>query len=468
MGLFAFALAWAVFMFGSVTGGPRVIAGILAGMTGLVTLCLLEKERKMPPVPIILWVCIFVLVVFGWYMTINARADHSMALWIFVPVEGRPLNFDWAPGSVALSSSLRVVIEVTLVLIALVAAVRTAESGAWRAVLKTIAIFGALVALTGFLHKALGARTVWWIDDELSRAGFFFAPFVYHANAGAFLNLCLPIAIGLSLSEGDSKKGRSWAMVWMLISVLLIAAVFATASKGAMAILVVLLPFIFVLNFKRMAVVVGGFFLDRRRRVERMAFVVILWMTGIVFVALGIESSLDRLDEFMSRFDDDQRESLNGRVPMMQLMLRMIRPDEGSWHGFGPGSFPHLVPYFTATQETGEKAVLSGRWLHGHSDPLQTIVEWGYLGAAAWFLIGVGAVFCAIYLLKGSKVSRQDLPLVRGMIVALVMVGLHSCVDFPLSLLSIQLVALLMCGICWGLFGVYRRERKKEKALAGE
>ena len=69
-------------------------------------------------------------------------------------------------------------------------------------------------------------------------------------------------------------------------------------------------------------------------------------------------------------------------------MMRMSGWEEASWHGFGPGTFRHLVPYFNT--EVGTE--IDGVWLYGHCDPLQTTVEWGWLGAAAWLVIGGGAV----------------------------------------------------------------------------
>jgi O-antigen ligase len=451
-------LSWSVFVFGAVAGAYRVIAGLLAGVSGLLCLIFLEKKKRMPPVPILLWLCIAVLFLFGWYMTINARADHSLEAWVFAEVEDRPLDFDWAPGTITLSSSLRALIELTLTLIALLAAVRSAESGGWRVLGRTIAIFGALVSLTGLLHKALGAGTVWWINDEYSRAVYFFAPFVYNANAGAFLNLCLPLAIGLSLRGWHSRQERSLQAFWTLVAVVIMAGVLATASKGSLAIMVLLLAAMLLWNGKRVYHLGLGFFAEKRRRTERMVFMVILWVMALAFVALGIETTVKRWDEFMARFGDSSRTSNDAREGMMHLMVRMAGPEEGSWHGFGAGSYAHLVPYFAATAESGEEPVAEGRWLHGHSDPLQTLVEWGYLGAGAWFLLGIGAVGCGVLVARSPRLSRADVPLVRGMVVSIVMVGLHSTFDFPLSVYALHLVAILLRGACWGLYGVQRAD----------
>jgi hypothetical protein len=46
---------------------------------------------------------------------------------------------------------------------------------------------------------------------------------------------------------------------------------------------------------------------------------------------------------------------------------------------------------------------------------------------------------------------------VRGAVLALAMVGLHSCQDFPLSIYALHLTAMLLCGVCWGLYANRRR-----------
>ena len=138
---------------------------------------------------------------------------------------------------------------------------------------------------------------------------------------------------------------------------------------------------------------------------------------------------------------------------MMRLMLRMSAPDEAGWHGFGAGTFRHLVPYF-AVDEAAE-GVAAGRWWHGHSDPLQTLVEWGYLGALGWGFLGFGAMWCGWVLVRKRPppVRTGDVALLRGIMIALAGVGVHSCFDFPLSIYSIHLVAMLLCATLFGVFG---------------
>jgi hypothetical protein len=62
-----------------------------------------------------------------------------------------------------------------------------------------------------------------------------------------------------------------------------------------------------------------------------------------------------------------------------------------------------------------------------------------------------------LLLRRKHLLEREDVPLVRGAVLALAMVGLHSCQDFPLSIYALHLTAMLLCGVCWGLYANRRR-----------
>lgn len=91
----------------------------------------------------------------------------------------------------------------------------------------------------------------------------------------------------------------------------------------------------------------------------------------------------------------------------------------------------------------------AGRFDETHCDPVQTIFEWGYLGALCWFILGIGAVVRGIYLVLKKLVPPEDTHLVKAMIISLVGVGIHSCFDFPLSLISIHIIAVAFCTVLW-------------------
>jgi hypothetical protein len=93
---------------------------------------------------------------------------------------------------------------------------------------------------------------------------------------------------------------------------------------------------------------------------------------------------------------------------------------------------------------------LEGRWDKAHSDALQTLMEWGWSGAAAWAVILTGGFARAVWMgvRKGSAESRI-LPAACAFSLAGVMV--HALVDFPLQIASIQLFAVMIAALAWGI-----------------
>lgn len=429
----------------------RTIAAWATGVGAIVCLILLPGRGRFPRVPWTLAIAACVLLLLGWFMVANAWADHNLEDYQFTPLD--PL-LEWAPGSIARSSSLKAMVELSFVLLALLAAVRISEGSGWRSLFALLAILGAAVALVGMFHKAAGAPTVYWMNDESQPGQTFFAPFVYNANAGAFMNMCMPIAMGLSLaSVGDDRK-RSVGICWALVAALTAAGVVVAASKGAIIVLVLTVPVFLLWNRGRLQRIIRNAFVQRGRRIERLVLLGSFALLLFSLVAIGITFVVFRWNEFFGRFYDTAETDITGRLRIMELMAEMAGRDEGSWHGFGPGSFRHLVAHFTV----GKGDELDGQWIFGHCDPLQTAVEWGWAGAAAWLVIGAGAVVSGLLLLRRKHLlEREDVPLVRGAVLALAMVGLHSCQDFPLSIYALHLTAMLLCGVCWGLYANRRR-----------
>lgn len=434
----------------------RSIASWATGIGAVVCLFLLPGRHRVQRVPLGLGIAAGILLLFGWFMVVNASHEHDQETWEFVAREGQMLP--WAPGSIVHSRSLTMMIELSLVALALWAAVRSSEGSAWRGLLGLLAILGAAVALVGLFHKSAGAPTIYWMNDESQPTNSFFAPYVYNANAGAFMNLCLPLAIGLALARVGDERRRARGIVWAIVAALLIAGVVVAASKGAIIVLLITVPTFLLWNGRWLRSLLDTFMAQRGRKLERLFLLGAFALLVLSLVAMGITYVLHRWNDFIGRFDDPSETDITGRLGIVKLMYKMSGPEEASWHGFGPGTFRHLVPYFNL----GNGDELSGYWKHGHCDPLQTTVEWGWLGAAAWVTIGIGAVVSGILLLRQkSLLTPQEVPLVRGMIFALVMVGVHSCQDFPFAIYSIHLSAILLCGICWGLLAARQREARR-------
>ncbi len=442
--LLTLTLAWSIFAFGSAFGQYREIAVFLTAISAGLSFFILPKNHWLPRLGPVAWTSLGFLLCFGWFMVFNAKAEHSIEQWSFTTLKDRLIPF--GPGSVTKSSSFYALRELSAVVMAIVAIASTTQTKAWKWVIGLIAVMGAITAGIGIFHKIVGAKAVWFVDEW--HAGSFFAPYIYNANAAALMNLSCTLALGFFFGQRESSQVKIHRGIWLTIASLSGVGVMVAGSKGAILILVFILILSFFLNRKRFIKLIRS-----EGKPKNLVFEKRIMMTFIaaIILSLGVISSKNLTSRTQTLFNDIDRdgysESVRARLAIMGLMVKMSSPSEGSWPGFGPGSFQHIVPYFT--NKPGFE--IKGRWMHGHCDPLQTTVEWGYLGSAAWLTFGVGSVVAGLRSLSRKTLASIERPIIRSMMIALTATGLHSCFDFPLSIYSIHLCAMILCGILWGL-----------------
>lgn len=449
---FAASLAYSVFNFGSPIDPWRSRGLWATGVAALLCLLALAACRDDDPphraalgprlwIPAACWTWLFAYAVF---MLWNAKARHAMETFLFEPLEQR---FPGGPGTISVQGSAGAPREI--VVLALIFAVGwiTARHGRlWPRLLKFLVLLGAAAALFGILHKVTGASAVWWLDTRHPET--FFAPFVYNANAGAFLNLLMPLAVGAALSAASGERNRGGVWVWLGLAAFIAAATLITASKGAILALGGGIVLQILLHRRRL-----GLLLRETRRLgtgrkfegAMLGGALAVGIACVLFI--GWEFSLTRFGEFFDRLEAGGIEQ-EGRVQMTRILWQMAGPDAGGFWGYGPGTYPHLVPYFT--QDLGDS--LGGLWLTGHNDWLQMFVEWGWIGGTVWATLAVGSIVSGFRALRHrSRLAPGEAPLVRATIAGLVVTGLHSAIDFPFQIFGITAVAVLMAGFLWGV-----------------
>jgi hypothetical protein len=128
--------------------------------------------------------------------------------------------------------------------------------------------------------------------------------------------------------------------------------------------------------------------------------------------------------------------------------MRMI-PEAGLF-GFGPGTWSRTYYHFTTDP------LLRTFFLYvqfAHEDYLQTIVEWGVLGAGAWGWIVFGGLKSGFSRLARFRRECQEISREEGIVLGAVMgvagVLLHALIDFPLQIPSIQLYTCVLLGLLW-------------------
>jgi hypothetical protein len=376
------------------------------------------------------------IILIGWITALNARAVYDTEFGIFAPLRKQ---LAWAPSSVDGPISLAWMVQASVLIGAMMFVADLSIRPKWLLrIWITVGIAGGSIALFGLLQKAADAPMIFWGAKTwfYPYRPSFFATYYYHANAGAFLNLVFPLTVGLALRAFHTPEAPVPRSIWFTAVLLLVAAMFTNTSRVAQ-----LLGLVTIIA---LAIGPARWVWRRAMSANRIAVMstiaIILLGLWAIAQASGVTKGARRWQRAVEQIPNDDRWQAYG------VALHAL-PDAG-WLGFGPGTFRVVFPYY----ERRELITEPGRWSHLHQDYLQTVLEWGWAGAAGWTLIFLGGWGTGMWALRTSKQGKGSPRLHRMLpfvLIALGTVALHSLVDFPLQIASLQLYAATYLGICW-------------------
>ena len=433
--LFYVALFFAPWAYGGTKSWSiKLIDTLLAGVLLLWVIELLLNRRK-PTFPRFLLFLLIALLAIGGWMVLNAGAILDTDFSVFVAIAK---SVPRAPGSVDYVLSAAWMIRAALLSgTILFVADLSQDNRALVHLYDAIGFVAGSIALLGLLQKATGAPMIFWQSSPEGPIKTFFATFYYHGNAGAFLNLVLPLTAGLALRAFTAHSGPNVRAMWAACFVLCLASVAANTSRMAQF---VALLIIIALGWR-----LGPALLHRLSQMEGKAALggaaAFLFLLYALAQASQLDQPLRRWQQLMEYIPNDSR-WLAARVAIR------ILPEAGAV-GFGPGTFRVLFPVYN----NAHKAPAPGFWRFLHEDYLQTLLEWGWLGSALWALLLFGGIVFAICNFSRPRAQnwsqrrRLMLPLV---VIALCGVAVHALVDFTFQIASIQLYVATYLGICWG------------------
>jgi hypothetical protein len=386
-------------------------------------------------VPWPLAVSALLLVAQGWGMILNAQATYDRTLFQFVPLKQL---VPFAPGVVDSVNAVPVMLNDTAMLGAICFVTDLARRPIWRTRLWwTAAINGILLMICGLGMKVFGIYITSYLDA--ANIGYTsFAFYFYHGNAGAFINLILPLVGGLTALAFARKDAQMQRALWLPGLLICIASSVASLSKAGMVIALGLLIGLTVWYF-RFRAKGGGVSMTRTQMGIFIGCAVLV--VGIMF-SMGWYEAKERWAELGTPLGKD--ESVVERLLVCQVCFHMMS-DSGFW-GFGPGNFMICFPHYTAYLN----GAVDGVWFYAHEDYLQAIVEWGYVGAGLLGVIFFGGIWAGLRRLWGKPLAEADSVLLTVTLVALAGVAVHAAFDFPLQIASIQIYAATYLGICWG------------------
>jgi len=427
------ALIYAPWAYGSTR--PWTVTGlnwILGTTIGLWLISHLFQQRW-PKVNRVQLLATAFLIGLAWFMVFNARYEYDQSSLEFL---ARSQAFAFAPGSLDRDLSFDSAIRCTLMLMVGLVAFEVAESSRWRKrILGTMILVGCSIVGLGLAQRFTGATGIFWAREDLGPN--FFATFRNHTNAGAYLNLIWPLAVGFAVRE-KLATGLTWRfVVWTALAVICLTGVMVNTSRAANSLAAGLL---LLTGIWLIWQAVKGRFGDISPASIAAATVLLVIVIGTLAFMTGLDSNLGRWRQFDKQLTED-----NSRLLAARACLKMI-PESG-WWGFGPGTFESAFPYFTA--EFGNQ--LRGRWIFAHQDYLQTLIEWGYVGGAMWAIAIFGGIIRSV--VRGFRYRRRLSTETRithfALLVSASGVLLHALVDFPLQIASIQLYVIVLIGMLW-------------------
>lgn len=424
------ALVFAPWAYGSTRPWAIDLLTLILGAAAGLWLAAFLLLRDRPRVPVVAVVLMAAVLAQGSWMALNAHSLFDTKFGMFVPI---PAWAEGAPGSVDRTASIAMMLRVTGLLGALCIASDMVQRPAWRARLWwMVCAAGTSLIAFGLVQRMSGARMIFWAESR--QIFFFFATYLYHANAGAFINLVLPMVAGLAVAcfrRGESHLARALLAPAVVICM---AGAAVTASKAAMAVSMLL---VLVLA----GWIVGGMLRARTRLsfAQSSAYVVIaLAAVGAIAVSVGWELTSQRWEQF--------DHSKNMRLATYDVCIALL--DKAGAGGYGPGTFQFVFAHEAPRIDPN----IHGTWIYAHEDYLQTLIEWGWVGAALWGGLFFGGMFSCFAGWRRMRIagSNRASALAFSAGLALLGVALHAAVDFPLQIASLQLYAAVYLGVGWG------------------
>lgn len=433
----------------------ELLAGGLLLLIGVFMTSLLVQRRwpKVHRLPVALTLIILTQ---GWLMALNPKLVYDPAVQYF---HFLPPVIPWLPGTVDRATSLDQMWLITGLFGAFWVVNDLGAVPVWRDRFWVImSATGVSLVGLGLLQRVTGAPGIFWRSD-LDSGPTFFATYRYHANAGAFINISLLLTAARMICmfrRDHSNLARSF---WVLAFLGTLVSAFVNVSRAA-----TLIGIVFLCGFLCWE-------LWERARTRKVAFTwgrlaVIafagLLAAGLLVWAVGFKDAYRHWTELGQSLVSD------GRFLVYGAILHNVLSGSG-WWGFGPGTFHLIFPFFTNSLGTR----IQGYWEYAHQDYLETLVEWGFCGAAVWFLFFGQTIVRAAWRFWRSR-RNWDSNTGRFTVACFLALGAiltHATVDFPLQIASLQLYTTVLLGLvaAWRQAGERepRRVRKSAHATTG-
>ncbi len=428
----------------------ELLAKALCGL-GMIFLCsLLLRGRGLR----INWVSLglsFLILGYGWWMTWNAKLVYDPGVYYFHP--GSPPAPSW-PGSVDQKTSWNQMVLITGLFCAFWTASDLGTRDRWRRRLwLVLSLTGISIVVLGLMQRLSGAPGIFWRAD-LDCGITFFATYRYHANAGAFINLVVPLVAALSACSFRKDSSQLAKAFWLLALLVVLVSAVVNVSRAAT---VITLCVVAVFCAQQLYELVRW----RRHAISKRLLLVstVLVLGGVATLVwlIGFGEAYKHWTQFGDSF------ATNGRFIVYDRIEHYALPAAG-WWGFGPATFQLVFPFFT----NGLGVAIQGFWLYAHEDYLQCLTEWGIVGTAIWCLFFGNTIVRSVWgLCRRNSLDTRTRLCGIGCLLALASVLAHATVDFPMQIASLQLYVSVILGMLASLPYADPRRHRRFSSFSG-
>ncbi len=301
-----------------------------------------------------------------------------------------------------------------------------------RLVVRTVTVFGFLLALFALLQHFVNPDQIYWLRTPNQAQPF--GPFINRHHFATCMELTLALPLGLLMAGAVARERR---VLYLFAIALMAVALVLTSSRGGVLSLVVEVLFLFIL---------GGAMRRRGRNADettdgrtRVRSALVRAGLGLVLVVgllasallFGGEQSLSRLVGTVNSDDPT-----SGRAQFWRGTVALI--ETHPIIGAGLGAFG--VAY---TRHDPLHGAL--RLEQAHNDYLQILADAGIVGGVLALLFVAALFRMGMQRLGAADKFRRGVA--AGALAGCSAVLVHSFFDFPLHITSIALLFLLLAAL---------------------
>jgi O-antigen ligase len=279
--------------------------------------------------------------------------------------------------------------------------------------LKILVYFGFGLAIFAIIQKATWNGKLYWLRELTLQGAGPFGPFVSRNNYAGFINMLIPLSLGLAFT----RKSREKQILFGFFGLIMAVSLFISLSRGG------------IISFFA-GIIIFALFIswDRFRAKKRLALVAFIFALFIYLLYLGIDPIIDRFYK-----TDLARED---RFAVWSATFNAFK--DFYFTGSGLGTFINIFPFYTP-QNIDINVIFD----HAHSDYLEFILEAGIIGTILLILFLYFFIRCIV----SSKWDRYTGIFRVSLLSSIATMVVHSISDFNLHIPSNALMLSAVFGM---------------------